>query len=338
MPAGWRRLSLGTVLARLTAFGDADTGVGAPGVATAVGAATPISAATRLGAAGPTARSGGGSGPTGSPVGSAARDGVPVTLGGAPVRQVDPTTCGSAVLLMLAATGDPALATWLEDGRLPDGLAPHRVPPEIPPALLTGPLGPGAAARRVGAAQVRIKERTSARALGKLSWPASYGTPPWTAAREARFPGVRYRGRPLDDTSARAAVLLARAHAATVAGIPVPLYTGGDLGGGPATAVPRHVVLAVPPPPGPGRGHDEHGRPVLHLYEPSSARVYRVLVAELLGRTEPSRALGGWTHVSWVVLPTTDGAAAAGGSADLAPADTAGQGGRAGSHRAEEES
>ncbi|WP_341360387.1 hypothetical protein V5H98_04125 [Georgenia sp. M64] len=337
MPARWRRLSLGSVLARLTAIGDADSGdVGDPGAATPVGGAMPVDGAMPVGAAGLTAPTGRGSAP--SPVDPvAARDGVPVTLGGAPVRQVDPTTCGSAVLLMLAATGDPALAAWLEDGRLPHGIAPHRVPPEIPPTLLTGPLGPGAAARRIGAAQTRIKERTSARAVGKLSWPASYGTPPWTAAREARFPGVRYHSRPLDDTSAQAAALLARAHAATVAGIPVPLYTGGDLGAGPATAVPRHVVLAVPPPPGPGRGYDEHGRPVLHLYEPSSARVYRLLVAELLGRTERSRALGGWTHVAWVLLPTTDGAVAA-GSADLASADPAGQGGRAGSHRAEEES
>jgi hypothetical protein len=118
---------------------------------------------------------------------------------------------------------------------------------------------------------------------------------------------VHYRSIALDDASARAEALLGSVHRATLAGVPVPLYTGGDLRRGLATAVPRHVVLAVPPPAAAAhRGHDAAGRPVLHLYDPASARVYPVPVADLLDRTEPHPALGGWTHVVWVVLPEPD--------------------------------
>ena len=242
-----------------------------------------------------------------------------VTLGGAPARQSDPTTCGSTVLLMLAATGDPLLAAWLEDGSIPADLPPHRLPPEIPP----GRQAPDAAGR-MALAQRYVKERTSARALGPLRWPGALGTPPWTAAREARFPGVRYRAVPVDDASPAGAALLAEVHAATLEGIPVPLYTGGDLAGGLAAAVPRHVVLAVPPPPeAPHRGHDDGGDPVLHVYDPSGGRVHQVRTAELLGRTTPHPALGGWTHVCWVLLPRP--ARASDSLAPPSPARQAGQ-------------
>ncbi|WP_226925522.1 hypothetical protein, partial [Georgenia thermotolerans] len=254
-------------------------------------------------------------GPAGAPAppdgAPAAASALPVTLGGAPARQTDETTCGSLVLLMLAATGDPVLASWLERGTLAPDLPAAQVPPEIPPeATGMGAVPPAAAtayptaAARLAAAQHHLKRRTGARALGPAPWPARLGTPPWTAAREARFPGVRYRSVPLDDASTRAAALLTSVHRATLAGVPVPLYTGGDVRRGLATAVPRHVVLAVPPPAAAAhRGHDDAGRPALHLYEPAGGRVHEVPVADLLGRTEPHPALGGWTHVVWVVLP-----------------------------------
>ncbi|MFD1504391.1 hypothetical protein FE374_04915 [Georgenia yuyongxinii] len=244
--------------------------------------------------------------PAPAPPTPGARAGLPVTLGGAPARQSDQTTCGSTALLMLAATGDRVLADWLEHGTLPPELLPHRVPPEIPPAALGGTAQPGPAGvtARLTAAQRHVRTRTSAAALGPAPWPGSLGTPPWTAAREARFPGVRYRSVPLADTTARARTLLTSVHGATLAGVPVPLYTGGDLGRGLTTAVPRHVVLAVPPPAAAAhRGHDDAGRPVLHLYDPASGRVYPVLLDELLDREGPHPALGGWSHVVWVVLP-----------------------------------
>ncbi|GAA4417262.1 hypothetical protein GCM10023169_13160 [Georgenia halophila] len=232
----------------------------------------------------------------------------PVVLGGVRVTQTDGTTCGSTVLLMLAATGDPVLARWLETGELAEDLPAHRIPPEIPRAP-----GPGldvarlaSTADRLTAAQQHIQRRTSARALRLLPWPPALGTPPWTAAREARFPGVRYQHLPLDDAAAATAPLLAAAHEATLGGTPVPLYAGGDLGRGVTTAVPRHVVLAVPPPArAKNRGYDGAGNPVLHLYEPAGGDVHQVPVADLLGRTAPHAALGHWTHVCWLLLPRT---------------------------------
>jgi hypothetical protein len=252
--------------------------------------------------------------PSASRSASRAAAGLPVTLGGAPAKQSDRTTCGSTVLVMLAATGDRVLADWLEHGTLPADLLPHQVPAEIPPAAahaLAVP-GPDGVVARLTAAQRHVKTRTSAAALGPVPWPGALGTPPWTAAREARFPGVRYRSVPVADTTARGRALLTSVHGATLAGVPVPLYTGGDLGRGVTTAVPRHVVLAVPPPAAAAhRGHDDAGRPVLHLYDPASGRVYPVLVEELLGREVPHPALGGWTHVVWVVLPEPVGAVVA---------------------------
>jgi len=214
--------------------------------------------------------------------------GLPVMLGGARARQTDATTCGSAVLVMLAATGDPALAAWLETGELGAG----RRPPEVPPGTVTG-----GAAERFAAAQRHVKGATGRRALGPLSWPAGLGTPPWTAARQARFPGVRYRVRAVDDAAEEAATILGLVEAANRRGQPVPLCVGGDIRGGLAHAVPRHVVLAVPPPPGAGLPG------VLQVYEPSAGSVYSVPVGELLDRSTPHPALGGWTHVTVALLP-----------------------------------
>ncbi|MFC4554279.1 hypothetical protein [Georgenia faecalis] len=217
---------------------------------------------------------------------------IPVHLGGAAARQVDGTTCGSAVLVMLAAAGDPALAAWLETGALPAG--PAGLPPELP----AEPEGLDAAGR-FAAAQHRVKEATARRALGPLPWPRALGTPPWTAARAARFPGVRYRVRPVDDGAAGVHGVLAAVLHATRRGLPVPLYTGGDARSGLGAAVPRHVVLAVPPPPE-ARHRDSA---VLDVYEPSGGAVHRVPLAALVGRTRPHPALGGWTHVCVALLP-----------------------------------
>lgn len=222
---------------------------------------------------------------------------APVTLrDGTRVRQGSQTTCGPTALLMLAATGDPALATWLETGELPAGPRP----PEVPADAVDEP----DTAARLRAAQEHLHAAVTHRALGPLPWPRSLGTPPWTAARVARFPGVRYRSVPVNDAARQAAHVLAGVHAATMAGVPVPLYTGGDLRQGLAAAVPRHVVLAVPPPAdAPHRGRDRAGARVLHLFDPATGVVGQVRASELLGRTEPHRALGGWTHVCWALLP-----------------------------------
>ena len=143
-------------------------------------------------------------------------------LGTAAARQTDGTTCGSSVLAMLAAAGDPTLAYWLVTGRT---LAGYR-PPELDGA--GDAAGP---AVRFGDLQEALKGRTNARAvLGLLRWPRALGTPPWGAARVARFPGVTYRSVLVDDTrTGEVAVVLARAGRALDRGVPVPLYAGGDL-------------------------------------------------------------------------------------------------------------
>lgn len=284
----WHRWQLTAPLAALSRPVRVASGPAAPVVPTGPAAAA-AAHAPEPGPAGPSTASGGTDSPAGtSRPRAAAAEGLPVLLGEARARQTDGTTCGSAVLVMLAATGDPALARWLETGDLPAGPRP----PEVPAQEVSG-----GAAERFAAAQREVKAATGRRALGPLPWPGALGTLPWAAAREARFPGVRYRVRPVDDSSPQAADVLALVESANRRGIPVPVYVGGDVRGGLSQAVPRHVVLAVPPPPGaalPG---------TLQVYEPAEGSVHTVAVSELLGRTSPHRALGGWTHVTAVLLP-----------------------------------
>ncbi|MCO7272855.1 MULTISPECIES: hypothetical protein [Cellulosimicrobium] len=224
------------------------------------------------------------------PSGPRDRRSRPLELGGEPARQTDATTCGSAVLGLLAAAGDPVLALWLVTGLRPgdDG-------------------GPGGRPRaggasRFGELQRVLKRRTNRAALGPLPWPASLGTPPWGAARTARHADVRYvervvAGDPDDDPVVRAAL------AAAARGVPVPLFTGGDLALGVATAVPRHVVLLTDADD--GTDADARARRC-RVYEPSSGTVHDLDAAALLdGARSPEvrRALGGWPHLCWALLP-----------------------------------
>ncbi|PVU83608.1 hypothetical protein DDP54_12085 [Cellulomonas sp. WB94] len=206
-------------------------------------------------------------------------------LGTAAARQTDGTTCGSSVLAMLAAAGDPPLAYWLVTGRT---LAGYR------PAELDGVDDAAGPAVRFGDLQQALKARSTARAvLGLLPWPRALGTPPWGAARVARFPGVAYRSVLVDDTrSDEVAVVLARAARALDRGVPVPLYTGGDLSMGLATAIPRHVVLLT------ARTADG-----FTVYEPSSGRLLPLTTDEVTSPGGPVPALGGWSHACWALLP-----------------------------------
>jgi hypothetical protein len=211
--------------------------------------------------------------------------------------QVDETTCGSAVLAMLGLAGDPRAALWLA-GEDPAG--------------------------RFVRLQHAIHAATNRRALVMAGWPRTYGTPPWGAARFASYGGVRYTHR-----VAGSRALLEAAVASARAGIPVPLYTGGDVTIGWDSAVPRHVVLLTL-----ADGEGTEGSAV--LYEPSGAGLHTVPVAALLDpppvpaagsetsqstadrtaarvRKALTAALGGWPHIAWVLLPARAGRWQAGG-------------------------
>jgi hypothetical protein len=228
-----------------------------------------------------------------------------VSLGGARARQTDGTTCGSSVLALLAAAGDPVLALWLVTG--------------LRPGELPGPGSTPEAAARFRTLQRVVKGRTNRRALGPFDWPEALGTPPWGAARVARYADVGYTDRVVADAVPDAAgapvsPVVEAALTAASRGVPVPLFTGGDLGHGIATAVPRHVVLltAADPvdPPVEDRGdgaEDTPGARRCWVYEPSSGTVHRLAARGLLtGETDAGvrRALGGWPHVCWALLPT----------------------------------
>lgn len=201
-------------------------------------------------------------------------------------RQQDRTTCGSAVLTMLAARGDPGLTQWLATGRLPAGSRPPELrdaPPSVLAALRAAP--PEA---RFAAVHCVVKDRTS---RAGVPWPAALGTSPWGAARVARFPGLRWGHHPLGGAAS------VRAHLDAVgpwvaAGVPVPLFTGGDTAHRWASAVPRHVVLLV------GREAD-----TWQVWEPARGAVLRATTAGLADGAAPHPALGGWSRTVWAMVP-----------------------------------
>ncbi|HEY3438193.1 MAG TPA: hypothetical protein VGK35_10950 [Actinotalea sp.] len=205
-------------------------------------------------------------------------------------RQSDQTTCGSSALTMLIAAGDPTFALWLSSGRLITTLP---VELRTAPAGALASLADAPQEARFAAVQRVMKRRSNSGAVLGLPWPSSLGTPPWGAARAARFPGVTYRPRMLDDTDGTDL----RGVLAAVGGwvdrqVPVPLYSGGDSAGGWSTALPRHVVLAI------GRSGSD-----LVVWEPSAGSLETVAPDRLVASTGPVRALGGWSHLMWAVLP-----------------------------------
>jgi hypothetical protein len=154
---------------------------------------------------------------------------------GAVLDQVDGTTCGSAVLVALAAWADPAELARLE-------------PTPTDAATLVG----GGFGARYDARQKQVHRETN------RFWPQALGTTPWGAARWLRDHALaagRYRVRLVDDTSeADVAALLRAVGGALELGRPVPLLVG--------SAVPRHYVLALRP--------DRDG---WRVYEPTSGQV-----------------------------------------------------------------
>lgn len=115
-------------------------------------------------------------------------DGLPPAS--APRRQVDPTTCGAAVLVALRAGVDPAHRTTVDTG--------------------------------FGAAQRAVARRA------RSWWPRALGTTPWGLAAWLRTAGIGTPTVRLVDAADRAdlAAALAEVDGALAAGWPVPLLVG----------------------------------------------------------------------------------------------------------------
>jgi hypothetical protein len=155
-------------------------------------------------------------------------------------------------------------------------------------------------AEQFGVLQLRVH-----RACARVGlWPQKFGTSPWAAAREARFGSQRYTHRVIGEGERGQRVMRAAIDAAR-AGIPVPIFAGGDRSTSWQSAVPRHVVLIV------SAGDDS-----ALIYDPSAARLSRVPRDLLLHPESPgapenpgaparalTQALGGWPHPVWAVLP-----------------------------------
>jgi hypothetical protein len=200
--------------------------------------------------------------------------------GGVRLDQVDGTTCGSAVLVALAAWADPA-----ETARL-DGVSSTA---ERGTGTGGGPAAVASASAGVAAGfGVRFDARQ--KQVHKEStrfWPQSIGTSPWgmVAWLRRHAPGAGpYRVRLVDDRSAHdVADALAAADRALAAGRPVPLLVGAG--------VPRHYVMAL------SRQGDRW-----RVYEPSSGEV-RLLDLGLVAARRLAPVLG-WDRLSAVLLPT----------------------------------
>lgn len=181
--------------------------------------------------------------------------------GGVVLDQMDGTTCGSAVLVALAAWADPAETRRLDgpaaatgDGRAVVG--EHGI--AAAPAVI-----PGFSAR-YDARQKQVHRESAG------LWPRMFGTPPWGIVRWLRrnVPSAGpYRVRLVDDGNARdVADAVTAVEVALRAGRPVPLLVGA--------AIPRHYVMAL--------GLHEGGWKV---YEPSSGQIRALDPARVAAHT-----------------------------------------------------
>ena len=189
---------------------------------------------------------------------------------GAVLDQVDGTTCGSAVLVALAAWADPAERARLEA-------------PAGGQAFTGGGFG-----ARFDAWQKQVHRETN------RFWPRALGTTPWGAVRWIRehAPAAgRYRVRLVDDTSpADVDALITEVGAALAAGRPVPLLVG--------TFVPRHYVLALGTG-GDGAGAGDDG---WRVYEPASGQVRLLDLAAV--RARRLAPVLGFDRLHAVLLPS----------------------------------
>ena len=191
----------------------------------------------------------------------------PQRHGGAVLDQVDGTTCGSAVLVALAAWAEPAELERLDGtGRAAAGTATSSV------------LGFGA---RYDVRQLQVHREST------KFWPAALGTSPWgmVAWLRRNAPGAGpYRVRLVDDSSASDVDdAITAVDAALASGRPVPMLIGAF--------VPRHYVMATGAGPSGWR-----------VYEPTSGEVREVPRDAVRART--TAGLLGFDRLHALLLPT----------------------------------
>ena len=224
------------------------------------------------------ARGGGGA----LPVPVMAAHGTPLLSGrlgeqrrhGVRLDQVDQTTCGSAVLV--------ALAAWAEPGELAriEGLG----------AIGTAGAAAGAAAGTSGFGARYDARQQEVHAQTNRLWPRALGTTPWAMVgwlrRYAPAAGG-HRVRLVDDCGpADVAELLEAVERALAANRPVPLLVG--------SFVPRHYVLVLGRLDGPDGGW--------RVYEPTSGSVRRLDPA--LVRQRRLAPVVGFDRLHAALLPT----------------------------------
>lgn len=201
---------------------------------------------------------------------------------GVTLDQTDATTCGSAVLLALAAWADPAETERL-DGPAGTG---------SPGAAVGGARGtvagaaPATGVSAAFAARFDARQRQVHRESARF-WPRALGTPPWgmVAWLRRNVPSAGpYRVRLVDDaSSADLTRVIDAVEVALRVGRPVPLLVG--------PLVPRHYVMAV--------GLREGGWKV---YEPTSGEI-RALDPGLIRRRALAPVLG-FDRLHATFLPT----------------------------------
>lgn len=195
--------------------------------------------------------------------------------GGVRLDQVDGTTCGSAVLIALAAWADPAETARIDGD---DAATAATGSGETAGARAGVAVGFGA---RYDARQREVHRQST------RFWPQALGTTPWGMVRWLRryAPGAGpYRVRLVDDVSAADLDdALAQVRAALAGGRPVPLLVGALL--------PRHYVLAL--------GVQGEGR--WRVYEPTSGEV-RALDLRLVRERRLAPVLG-FDRLQAVLLP-----------------------------------
>ncbi|GAA2515144.1 hypothetical protein [Rarobacter incanus] len=212
----------------------------------------------------------------------------PATFAGIDLIQPDQRSCVPTCLAVLMLTTNPVFAAWIATGRGEPSFASGRG------ALAERARESGS--QRWSAAVAHLARAATKRGPVRV-WPHAWGVAPWDAARVASTPGRRYCSRMVNDLDASARERAGRAIERAVSrSKPVIAYAGGDSRDGYGSAVPRHAVLLAP-------ASDPFRGPL--VFEPAAGRIFATTWDALAGPTLARELFGGWSHLTWLVLPRT---------------------------------